>query len=132
MCRTGLGVGTACGGNAKGKPHRSTAQEKEVPCIVMDYMYMGSEQKEGEEKGMPIIVYKDMTTSRGGTGMVFARVVPNKGKNPYSVKSLVSDLKALGRKDMVLKSDGEPARVAVKEAAKAEMDERVVLEHSPV
>ena len=112
-------------GKAKGRPHhRGTEKEKEVPCVVMDYMYMGSEQKAGEEKGMPIMVYKDLTTSRGGTGMIFARVVPNKGRNPYAIKSLVSDLKALGHKDMVLKSDGEPAIVSIKEAAKAEMEER--------
>ena len=121
-------------GKAKGKPHfKSTGGQKEVPCVVMDYMYMNSEHKEKEEEqGMPILVSKDLLTSIGGTGMIFARVVPNKGKCQYAIKAMAADLGALGHKDMVLKSDGEPAIEYLKEAVKAEVNARVVLETSPV
>ena len=120
-------------GKAKGKPHmRSTGVEDEVPCVVVDYMYMNSEAKEDDAQSMPILVYKDLVTSRGGTGMMFAKVVPQKGRCEYATKSVVTDVEALGQKNMVLKSDGEPALVALKETIKEELEARVVLEESPV
>ena len=45
--------------------------------MAVDYMYAGSNQKEGEGGLMPIMVYKDLTSPRGGKGMVFARAVQN-------------------------------------------------------
>ena len=81
---------------------------------------------------MPILVAKDLTDSSAGTGMIFARVVPNKGVQPYAVKNLSADIKLLGHPELVLKSDGEPSIVALKEAVKMERPERIVLESSPV
>ena len=45
---------------------------------------------------------------------------------------MASDLGVLGYKRLVLKSDGEPAVQALKEAVKAERHEEIVLESSPV
>ena len=120
-------------GKAKGNPHqKSRGYVREMPTIVLDYMYMRERQGEGEEGGMPILVAHDLVAARGGTGNLFARVVPAKGVNQYAVQSLSNELSYLGHKEFILKSDGEPAIVALKEAIKAERQERIVLEKSPV
>ena len=120
-------------GKAKGKPHfRTENGEDEVPCVVLDYMYMKGSQEEESEQGMPILVAKDMLNTAMSTGMVFARVVPHKGRCAYAVKSLAADIGALGYRQLVLKSDGEPAVQALKEAVRAERSEKIVLESSPV
>ena len=67
-------------GKAKGLPHRIRKQEdkleEEVPVVSIDYTFMHDKQKEGEEKGMPILVMKDRKTK-----VIRARVVPQKGKH---------------------------------------------------
>ena len=44
-------------GKARAKYHKGVKDEKHVPVVSADYMYM--ETKESEEKGMPILVVKD-------------------------------------------------------------------------
>ena len=95
-------------------------------------MFMHESQNESEESGMPIMIAVDTRSELVGIGMIFARVVPNKGVQSYAVKHLAVDIGLLGYPELVLKSDGEPAIVALKEAVKAERPERIVLESSPV
>ena len=76
-------------GKSKGKPHhKAVSEEKSIPTVALDYMFMHESQNEHEEKGMPIIVAKDLLDNKHGTGMIFARVVPQKGVNAYAVKTL--------------------------------------------
>ena len=103
-----------------------------IPTVAIDYMFMHESQNEREEKGMPILVAKDLLDGEHGTGMMFARVVPQKGVHAYAVKNLAADIALLGHPEIVLKSDGEPSIVALKEAVKMERPERIVLESSPV
>ena len=77
---------------------------------------------------MPILVARDVCHENVGTGMIFARVVPSKGVNAYAVRSPASFVASLGHSQLVLKSDGEPAIVALKSAVKAGRPERIVLE----
>ena len=80
-------------GKAKGGRHeKSSKYTREVPTVVLDYMYMRDTQQDGEEGGMPILVGYDTVTARGGTGTIFARVVPAKGVNEYAVKVLANEL----------------------------------------
>ena len=81
---------------------------------------------------MPILVGRDIADETEGTGMIFARVVPRKGVHPYAVKCLASDIARLGHQRLVLKSDDEPSIVALKEAARCERPERIVMEESSV
>ena len=81
---------------------------------------------------MPILVVKDSRGVDCGTGMTFARVVPRKGAHQYAIKRLAGDIELLGYSELVLKSDGEPAITALKEAVKRERGERIVLEAPPV
>ena len=50
-------------GKAKGLPHRKKdkmGEEQDIISVVnIDYAFMHDDQKEGEEKGMPILVAKD-------------------------------------------------------------------------
>ena len=120
-------------GKSKGGAHKRQQQEhKEVPTVVLDYTFMHENQEEREEKGMPILVVKDVNDGHRGTGMMFAMVVPSKGVQSYAVKALADIIGQLGHHEVVLKSDGEPAIVALKEAAKRERKERIVIESSPV
>ena len=59
-------------GKAKGLPHRIKKDkvEEQIPLVSIDYMFMHDKQKEGEERGMPILALKDRKTK-----MVRARVV---------------------------------------------------------
>ena len=72
---------------------------------------------------MPILVIKDLKQTSAGAGVIFAQVVPQKGVQPYAVKTLAGAVAQLGHREIVLKSDGEPAIVALKEAAKRERSE---------
>ena len=106
-------------GKSKGKPHRKTAREhREIPTLALDYTFMHETQHKHEEKGMPILVIKDLRQETTGTGMIFAHVVPQKGVQPFAVKTLAGAIAQLGHQEIVLKSDGEPAITALKEAAK--------------
>ena len=64
--------------------------------------------------------------------MLFARVFHRKGVNSFAVKRLAGDDQSLGHSELALKSDGEPAIVALEEAVRSERHERIVLETSPV
>ena len=120
-------------GKSKGKPHRKSDRgNREIPTVAMDYTFMFDTQNENEEKGMPILVMKDIKQDEVGTGMLFAQVVPAKGVQPYAVKTLAGVVAQLGHQEVILKSDGEASIVALKEAAKRERMERIVLENSPV
>ena len=76
---------------------------------------------------MPILVIKDEHTKR-----ISAHVVPEKGRNPHAIKILRRGIENLGYKKMILRSDQEPAIMALKESVKRERDEDIVMEESPV
>ena len=81
-------------------------------------------EPEGEEdKGMPMLVLKDSRTK-----VTLARVVPKKGRDQYAIERLQKDIANLGYKKMILKSDNEPAIVALKEAVKREREQDIILE----
>ena len=103
-----------------------------IRVFVLNPSSRSSSRNEGEEKGMPILVAKDINQNGTGTGMMFAYVVPQKGVQPYAVKTLAGIVAQLGHQELILRSDGEPAIVALKEAVKRERAERIVLESSPV
>ena len=85
-------------GKSKGKPHNKSKEKiKEIPTVAVDYMYMRERQEKHEERGMPILVAKDLISDECGTGMIFARVVPKKGVNSYALNCGV-DRSSKGRK----------------------------------
>ena len=83
--------------------------------VSMDYGFM-TEEGDGEEEVMPMLVMHDRDTK-----MKFAHIVPNKGVHPYAVARVTKDLELLGHTELILKSDGEPAIVSLKQAVKNEL-----------
>ena len=73
-------------GKSVSKPHRPSEGAHDMPTLALDYMFMHSNQSEGEENGMPILVTKDLTNCDRGTGMISASVVPSKGACPQAIK----------------------------------------------
>ena len=117
-------------GREIGQPHRTRSEEQKarslVPTVALDYAFM-SRSDEEEERAKPILVIKHEKTQ-----MVGATFVPAKGLDPYAVKYTTAFLKSLGYTRVVLKSDGEPAIVALKERATKEAGVEFVSEESPV
>ena len=68
-------------GKSKGKPHKGQQQKhvREIPTVSVDYMFTHETQEPGDERGMPILVMRDIHSDDCGTGMIFARVVPREG-----------------------------------------------------
>ena len=103
-------------GRAESYGHvRKVQNEGDVPTIGIDYMYMHSEQEKEEEKGMPLVVAKDNMTK-----MTMARVVPSKELDSYAVETVKRMVERLGYKKVIMKSDREPAILALKEAVRRE------------
>ena len=72
--------------------------------VGLDYNTFGE-----EEDKVASIVMKD-----ANTGVVFANVIECKGpEDVWTIKKLVNNLDTLGRQNVILKLDGEPALVAV-------------------
>ncbi len=74
-------------------------------------MHTHSEQEKEEEKCVPIIVAKDNKTK-----MIMERFVPSKGVESYAVETVKKMVERLGHKRIIMKSDDEPATLALKEA----------------
>ena len=65
------------------------------------------------------------------TKFVFARVVPRKGRHPYTVRRVGQDISAiLGCKRVIIKSDQEPAIKKLKAQVRLEFDLEVPDEES--
>ena len=71
---------------------------------------------------MPILIMVDH-----GCSMAFSSVVPRKGVHAYAVVRACNDLALLGHSKIILKSDNEPAILALKEAIKAESSQKIEL-----
>ena len=109
------------------------AGPSDVPVVGLDYGYLErrDECPEGETPS-PILVVKD-----GSTKAIFGEVLPYKGVgHVHCVRTLVRIVAGLGHPQVVLKSDEEPAIVALKRQAALELRAAhgmtVILEESPV
>jgi hypothetical protein len=104
----------------------------DVPVVGLDYGYLEKREDcpEGESPS-PILVVKDSLTKA-----IFGEVLPCKGiGHPYCARTLVRIVANLGHPQVVLKSDDEPAIVALKRQAALELRAAhgitVIVEESP-
>ena len=102
-------------GKSGSKVHKANPGKHEIPTIAVDYMFMHSRQEESEERGMPIMVTKDLMNCETSTGMVSASVVTQKGMCPQAIRRLSSEIGKLGHSELILKSDGEPSIMTLKQ-----------------
>ena len=116
---------------AKGKEeaHRrgANALDKDdqgaIPTVSLDY-----NEPDGTEKyKLKTIVGKDEVS-----GTIIHHKILSKGTgDEWLLKRLVKDLEDLGRRDVVLKTDGEPAIVAMQAKIQAMRDGRTILKNPP-
>ena len=127
------GAPIVLGGKSKSRPHnRGGSADHVIPIVAIDYMFLRDGEHIHDGISMLVLVARDIHRGTCGAGMVFARIVPQKGVDAYAAKSLASDIAMLGYNEVVLKSDNEPSIMALKAAVKAERIERIIMEQSLV
>ena len=65
------------------------------------------------------------------TKVMFARMMPRKGRDAYAIRQVTNDLESLGHPKIILKSDNEPAIKALKDCVRMESSLEMVMEESP-
>ena len=87
-------------GKSKNASHFKNVEEKTVPELHFDYMFIGPKDQPGD-------TLKCLVAREALTRMTLAMVVPNKGANQYVAKRVVAFLTEVGcvHKDVIVKSD---------------------------
>ena len=99
--------------------------EGQMPTLSLDYCYMNDGE---EERALPCLLVKCHRTKR-----YWANTLPAKGTDPFAVAWLKGVVNEAGFKQVLLKSDGEPAIVALKQKVKEDLrDVEVHLTEVPV
>ena len=115
-------------GRAIGEQHRGTEGDKLIATFGFDYLIVtvgkdGSAQiRLKSEVGDEEVLVKVLVAKETVSKAVFAHLVPQKGLDAdgYAVECLRKDLEWLGYAEVLLKSDNEPAIVALlKDSLKA-------------
>jgi hypothetical protein len=124
-------------GKSKASPHKQSAEDcKEKAMISIDYAFLGSPAEQGEvltdeealKRGYsPCLILWD----HRGKGL-YAYAVEKKGAEEGLIKRIVTDLDTMGYKEVILKSDQEPAIAKLGEVLKASFDNDMAIEYSPV
>ena len=113
-------------GKAKGAQHRKQDNVKhELPTVSFDYFYL-VKKAEGEERGQPLVAIQD-----DESGMLRSAVLKQKGVEEYSIAVLQKFIEMLGYKKIIVKTDDEPAIVALKREVKSLTQVEMILEESP-
>ena len=109
-------------------PHRRVKKREDgKPVIVMDYKSLGDKLEDGEEEKFTCIVMRDQ-----GTGMIASHLCERKGdKDKWVVERLCEDIASWGHADVVLKTDGEPAVIAVQDAIRNARKHATIPENPP-
>ena len=115
-----------------GQRHRSgdpaRDEDGRMPYVSLDYFYLNSGQEKSDADGiLPCLVVKCHKTGR-----YWANVVPSKGAELFAVEWLKSCLNETGFKELCLKSDNEPAIMALKNKVKEESRLKIHLAEAPV
>jgi hypothetical protein len=104
----------AAGREDQHRRRKEPADEGEVPTVGMDYNFFGdgAENVAAHSDEVKAIVVKDFRT-----GMIWAHKVTKKGpQDKWAVRRIVSDIEFLGRSEIKLKTDGEPAITSLQSA----------------
>ena len=116
-------------GRARRDPHRSGVHAKSaVPVVAMDFAYVDQlgDQAEGEvSESTPTLVMKG-----DHSGARFAHAIANKSCSSTTIQLIVDTISGLGHEQVILKSDQEPAIIALGNAVR-DVRSRVLQECSP-
>ena len=101
-----------CIGRCRMHQHRAGGRETAIPAIAIDYGYLNERDDQLQETaGVPILVSK---CDRGR--WIGAAIVPKKGADEYAVAELKNDVCGRGFAEVLVRSDNEPAILALKES----------------
>jgi thiol-disulfide isomerase/thioredoxin len=126
-------------GKSKASGHRMSTQVREKPILSLDYAFLGVSKGASREERLqleaeavdaghtPTLVMFD-SESRS----IYAYAATRKGYNEHLCRQIVHDLDNLGYKEIVLKSDQEPAMMSLVEIVKANWNGDAALENSPI
>jgi len=118
-------------GRGKNAAHRRSTEEKKIPEVHLDFMFMGPKDQPGET--VPCLVVREAITK-----MTMAAAVPNKSAERFVIRRVLAFLTEVGcmHKDVIVKSDQEPSIASiVNEIGKMRAMEgggRWIVESSPV
>ena len=135
--------GTCVAGRGRERPHTRTHGKREIPTLAFDYCFISKEgtftreewaSMPADAEGAKILVVREITSK-----CTFAHLVKCKGVDDdrYAVDCLVKDIEWMGFTKMMLRSDNEPAIVALLREAlrslRVEIDfmEQAAEEHPP-
>ena len=113
-------------GRSRDRSHRRLhhREQSSVPTIVFDYGFMGGKD---DAETASILVARDVDTK-----MLFAHVVPRKGLvSDHGVEQLLKDIERLGYQKLCVKSDGEPALLAIQHEIVKRRQAETLLENCP-
>ena len=119
-------------GKAINDPHRKLKKHswrESEPVVSGDFCFFGQSEESGTA---PVVLMRDHRSR-----VTFAHVTQGKSTSKevyseYFTKAAVADLVALGHKRLILKTDQEPAMVALQECVKAASNSEIILRNSPV
>ncbi len=110
------------------EPHKREAgkgKQEGIPKVGFDYAEL---DKDEDNTALKVIVGKDEQT-----GNIISQKILLKGPtDEWVVKRTVQELKEFGHRDIVLKTDGEPALVAVQDKIQSMREGKTVPENPPV
>ena len=102
-----------CIGRGRMHQHRASGKETTIPAIAIDYGYLNERDDLLQEAaGAPILVSKCIRDHWIG-----AAIVPTKGADECAVAELKNDVIGSGFTEVLIRSDNEPAILAMKESA---------------
>jgi hypothetical protein len=107
-------------------PHRRVDDHgREIPEFGIDYAFI---KEQGQEDSLTVIVMKDRESKA-----VFANVVELKGRGiDGTINRVLENIRRLGYKRIVIKSDQEPALTDLVNGIIEARDDETIHEHSPV
>ncbi len=114
-------------GRGRNLPHRRADHREELGAALLgvDFFFLGEPGCDGTS---PAVVMRDWSSKA-----IFAHLIPGKGSDhDWTAHQLVNDIKKLGYKDVVIRSDQEPAIMALVDKVAQLRDEVTIKESSPV
>ena len=66
-----------------GHVKRKEGEDRQVPLVGVDYMFMHEKQSKEEEKGMPILAVRDSELN-----ITWTHVAPSEGRHKYAIGRL--------------------------------------------
>ena len=122
-------------------PHTSTEKHVEagVPVVSMDYAFLGAKNDKQLTSNEETEFCQDQRTQLLPTLVlvesrhkaIYAHMARKKGPEPDIIRFLVADLNQMGYKRVVIRTDGEPAIVALVERLATAWTGEILQEHSP-